>query len=236
MTGARRVSLVVLVVVLVAGAFVGGYAARRVPSTTTSSTTVPVTSTTAPVTPSTSDATWMSLWPDTATVVRYDSPTTVALAFAHRVLRMTSPVAQPFQQGDTRSGEVPIEPDRTGPTTIVLVRQLASDASWWVLGAIGGSVQIDAPEQFATVSSPLRVSGRSTAFEAVVNLALYQDGSSSALAEGTAMGGSMGEMGPYATTLSFASPSRHYGVLVVYTRSAKDGSVLEASAIRVRFA
>ncbi len=228
MTGARRASLILLVVVLMGGAFAGGYALHQVPRTTTPTTTAPVTTTTG-------DGTWMSLWPNPATALRYGSPTSAALAFARHVLKMASPVAQSFQQGDSRSGEVPIQPDATGPTTIVLVRQLASDTSWWVLGSIAGEVQIDVPEQFATVSSPLRVSGRSTAFEAVINLALYQDDSTAALAQGTAMGGSMGKMAPFARTLAYPEPTSSYGVLVVYTRSAKDGSVLEASATRVRF-
>ncbi len=225
---ARRVWLILLVIALMGVAFVGGYATRRATSGAPS-TTVPRTSTT-------SDATWMALWPEPGTLTRYAAPRDVALAFARRVLTMASPVAQAFEQGDSRSGEVPVQSSPTGPETLVLVRQLANDSSWWVLGAVASDIQIDAPQALAAVTSPLRVSGRSTAFEAVVNLALYQDGTTVPLARGTAMGGSMGQMAPYATNLHFATASSPYGTLVVFTRSAKDGSVLEASAIRVRFA
>ncbi len=234
MSGARRSWLVALVIVLMGASFAAGYASHRSPGTTPS-TTSPTTSTPPATSTSSGDATWMSLFPEPASATRYASPTGVAVAFARHVLKMASPVARAFQQGDTRSGEVPIQANATGPVSTVLVRQLARDDSWWVLGAICGSLQIATPEAFSTVASPLRVSGRSTAFEAVINLALYQDGSSTPLATGTAMGGSMGEMGPFATSLSFSGATSAYGVLVVYTRSAKDGSVLEASAIRVRF-
>ena len=235
MTSARRASLALLMVVLVGGAFAGGYAFHRLPSSRIT-TAAPTTSTTTPVTTTTGDGAWMSLWPTAVTGVRYASPTSAALAFARHVLKMASPVAQSFQQGDARSGEIPVRSGPTAPETFLLMRQLASDASWWVLGAVASDIEIDAPRSLAVVTSPLRVSGRSTAFEALVNLALYQDGTVIPLARGTAMGGSMGQRASYATSLAFATSSAPFGTLVVFTRSAKDGSVLEASAIRVRFA
>ena len=49
------------------------------------------------------------------------------------------------------------------------------------------------------------------------------------------MGGANGVMGPFATTLTFATPTPPYGVLVVSVRSPRDGAVLEVAATRVAF-
>ena len=224
MAGPRRSLSAALIVLVVVIAFAGGYVAHRSPTTTTST----------PVTTTTADTTWMALWPSRTSAIRYASPSGAARAFAEHVLKMTAPVLRPFQQGDTRSGEVPLQSTPSGPVTTVLVRQLTSDDSWWVIGAIASDITIETPTALTAVTSPLRVSGRSTAYEAVVNLALYIDGSTQALATGTAMGGSMGVVGPYQTTMHYTLSHPSDGTLVVYERSAKDGSVLEASALRLQ--
>ncbi len=225
----RWFSVVVAVVVIAAGAFAAGYLVHSATTTTTTSTSVPATTTSAP------EPTWVAPWPTAASTIRYPTPSAAALGFARAVLHMTTPQARAFQQGDTRSGEVPIITSPTGPVTTVLVRQLTSDNTWWVLGSACAAVNITSPHALDTVSSPMALTGESTAFEAVINYSLYQDNVAIPIATGTTMGGSNGVMGPFSTTLSFATPSQRYGVLVVYTRSAKDGSVLEASAIRVAF-
>ena len=216
MASRRWLSTLVVVVLVAAAAFAAGY---LVHSTTTTML----------------DPTWVATWPTSSSSVRYSTPTAAALGFAKSVLHMTSPVARAFQQGDTRSGEVPIVTTANGPVTTVLVRQLTSDNSWWVLGSACAAVNITLPHALDTVSSPMSLTGQSTAFEAVINYSLYQDDVAAPLVSGTTMGGSNGAMGPFSTTLAFAAPTHRYGVLVVYTRSAKDGSVLEASAIRVAF-
>ena len=223
----RWFSVVVAVIVIAAGAFAAGYLVHT--TTTTTSTSGPTTTTSAP------EPTWVATWPTASSPLRYKTPTAAALGFARAVLHMTTPQARAFQQGDTRSGEVPIVTSSTGPVTTVLVRQLTSDNSWWVLGSACAAVNISTPHALDTVTSPQILSGESTAFEAVINYALYQDNDTTPLARGTTMGGSNGTMGPFHTTLSFTAPTQRYGVLVVYTLSAKDGSVLEASAIRVVF-
>lgn len=229
--GSRRwISVIVVVVVVAAAAFAAGYLAHS--TTTTTSTTSAPTSTPTSTLP---DPTWVATWPTASSSLRYSSPSAAALGFAKSVLHMASPVARAFQQGDTRSGEVPIVTTANGPVTTVLVRQLTSDNTWWVLGSACAAVNIALPHALNTVSSPLTLTGQSTAFEAVINYSLYQDDVTAPLVTGTTMGGSNGVMGPFSTTLHFAAPTHRYGVLVVCTRSAKDGSVLEASAIRVLF-
>jgi Immunoglobulin-like domain of bacterial spore germination len=85
----------------------------------------------------------------------------------------------------------------------------------------------------ATITSPVRLRGSSSAFEATVQVSIRQDDNSKALAEGYVMGGSL-QMGPFDSTFKFAQPTSHYGAIVLYTISPEDGHVSEATVIRVR--
>jgi len=104
-----------------------------------------------------------------------------------------------------------------------------------VLGAVSPHIQVTSPTALSRISSPVRLTGRSTAFEAVVNVEVRQDGSLNALVRSTVLGGSMGIMGPYARRITFAKPSARGGAIVYRTLSAKDGSVVDAAALRVSF-
>ena len=229
--GSRRWTVVFTVVVVVAvAAFAAGYVAH---STSSTSPTTVATSTTAPTT--TTSPAWVAAWPSARGSLRYQTPIGAALGFARAVLAMRAPLAHGFARGDTRSGEVAITSTSTGPVTTVLVRQVTGDGSWWVLGSTCRDVDIGEPSALATVASPLRLRGWSSAFEGVINDALYEDDVARPIATGTTMGGANGVMGPFATTLTFPAPAHPYGVLVVSVRSPKDGDVLEAAAIRVAF-
>ena len=219
----------VVVIAVAVAAFTVGYHSRTA-TTVTSTTKAPAVTTTV-----TADQTWVATWPPPSSSLRFTNPTAAALSFATSVLRMTTPVARAFQRGDSRSGEVPIVTTTNGPLTTVLVRRLAPDDTWWVLGSSCSTVTITQPSALEKVSSPLTLSGQSTAFEGVINFSLYQDDARAPLVAGTTMGGSNGVVGKYRATLRFATPAKHFGTLVVYSRSAKDGSVLDASAIRVAF-
>jgi hypothetical protein len=231
----KRNLWVVLVAVVVAA--VATFLGTRTTTPPSSTTSLVVTTTTGlPVTTTTAlPSTWSAVWPTAASAVRYQDPRQAALGFATDYLHMTQPIAGPFAQGDTRSGEVSVQPYAAGPVTTVLVRQVSADASWWILGSATGGVVMSSPTTLSTVTSPLVIRGMSTAFEAVVNVSLREDDSVKPLFEGTVMGGSMGQMGPYQKTLTFMTPSARFGSLVLYTRSAKDGSVTAASVIRLRF-
>ena len=222
------------------------------PATTTTaktSTTVATTTTTAPpattASTTTSSSTTSSVpeavqpeqavWPFASTSTRYSEPAAAAAGFATEYLGFADPVVGPFQQGDARSGEVEIRPQASGPVTTVLVRQLAPDDSWWVIGASTGNIQLASPETLATITSPVAVSGTSTAFEATVNVEVRQDDTLTPLVESTFMGGSNGDMGPFSAQLAFGPQSADAGAIVFKTLSAKDGSVWEASVVRISF-
>ncbi len=134
-----------------------------------------------------------------------------------------------------RSGEVVVQGTARGPRTTVLVRMLGTDGSWWVLGSATPNIQLSAPAVSATIASPVRLRGSSSAFEATVNVSIRADDRSQPLAEGYVMGGST-QLGPFDATMAFArSPSR-FGAIVMYTMSSATGRVAEATVIRVRFA
>jgi hypothetical protein len=224
----KTVISALVAVLLIALGFVAG---RQTAPTATTTTSAPTTTTTAPLVSQTATA----IWPTIASLVRYATPAAAASGFALAYLHMTDPVVGAYRAGDTRSGEVPVRGSAGGPETTVLVRQITSDASWWVIGAATQDITINMPSTLARVSSPFSISGVSTAYEAVVNISLREDDVSTPLATGTTMGGSMGQLGPFHSSLAFQTPTSTYGALVLYTISAKDGSVASASVIRLRF-
>ncbi len=224
--GARAVTKIVLSFV-VAGALV--VVASR---TWRSPTSVPPanTSTLAPATqPET------AIWPFVSSVNRYGDPARAAQAFAVSYLGFVDPVMGAFQPGDSRSGEVPVRSTPVGPLTTVLVRRLTAADSWWVLGAACEDIQVTAPTTSERVSSPVVLQGRSSSYEAVVNVEFRQDGSLTPLKVTSVMGGSQGVMRPFSAPVTFPPPSTPRGALLFRTFSAKNGRVVEASVIRISY-
>jgi hypothetical protein len=198
-------------------------------TTTTSTTAAPVSTMVAPVDTST------AVWPVEGSGISYTDPVAAAHGFAEDLVGFVDPVVGEFQQGDAHSGEVEVRPRADGPVTTVFVRQLSSDDDWWVLGSATANIEVTAPAASDEITSPVRLQGTSTAFEATVGVVLYEDGSSTPLGTGYVMGGSMGELSPFDSELAFDEPGAAYGALVFTTVSMEDGSVWEASVVRVGF-
>ena len=118
------------------------------------------------------------------------------MGFATDYLHMVNPVVGQFQQGDSRSGEVPVQPSTTGPVTTVLVRQMGSDNSWWVLGAGTAAINLTAPTWNALITSPVTLQGTSMAFEGTVQTQVREDDNSKPLGQGYVTGGTS-TMGPF---------------------------------------
>ena len=199
-------------------------------STTSSSAPASTSSTTVPAAAFSS-----AVWPWVASSLRFRDPVAATRSFATRYLHMTAPVVGAFQQGDSRSGEVSIRPKANGPVTTAIVRQLGNDGTWWVIGAATDNIRISTPAALDTITSPVALRGTSTAFEATVNVSIRQDNVNAALAESHVMGGSNGQMGPFDATVSFPPPASRAGSIVMYTISAEDGHVAEATVVRVGF-
>lgn len=175
------------------------------------------------------------MWPFVTDSTRYRDPVGAARGFAVRYLGFVDPVVGAFMQGDSRSGEVVIRPSRTGPETTVIIRKLAPDETWWVLGASTANLRLRSPAWNAPIASPVALSGASTAFEGTVNVEIRQDGTLTPLASSIVIGGSMGQIGPFSKAVSFPAPLAKRGAVVLKTLSAKDGSIAEASVVRIRF-
>ncbi len=198
-------------------------------STTATATTSMSTTTT------TSVATDTAVWPFVTDSIRYSDPVQAATGFAVTYLGFANPVVGAFMEGDNRSGEVVIRPNSTGPETTVIVRKLAPDETWWVLGASTPMLQLQSPEWNASIASPVTLSGQSTAFEATVNVQIRQDGTLTPLANDVVMGGSMGRMGPFSKAVRFRVPTAERGAIILRTLSAKDGNIAEAAGLRIQF-
>jgi hypothetical protein len=201
------------------------------PAATTEAPTTQPSTTVAPV----PDQVRTAIWPWFDTDLRYADPVEAAVGFAIDYLGFDDPIASEFMAGDSRSGEVEIRSVETGPATVVFVRQLTDDDSWWILGAASENITIDEPEALAEVTSPLTVSGTALAFEGTVDVQLRADGNGEPIFEGFVTGSGGPEPGPYSETFEFTSPGETGGALVMLSLSSEDGSTLDASAMRIFF-
>jgi hypothetical protein len=218
----------------------GGGTATTIPATS-EPTTVPTTAAPTTEPPTTVTPTTPPPAVDTTTAVfpaaggaRYTDPAAAARAFAVSFVGFTDPVVGSFRQGDARSGEVDVRAAATGPVTTLLVRQLGTDGSWWVLGASTPNITVDTPTAGATIVSPLTTTGRALAWEGAVSVEVRQDGQSAPLGSTVVTGG--GDiLRPFAGTVTFTRPSTGHGALLYVSQSARDGSVLQATVLRVAF-
>jgi hypothetical protein len=250
MNRSLRVSLLLASASLVASSMLVGCGDDDDAGSTTTTTEAEPTTSAAPTTDTTTPATTAAptttaapaveqpeaaVWPFAADDLRFDDPAEAARSFVVDYLGFADPVVEAFQQGDARSGEVPVRPAEQGPVTTVLVRQVTDDDTWWVIGAVNEHLQVTTPEALAVVGPPLAIAGQSTAFEATFTAEVRDDGNLEPLVIEPVMGGSNGEMGPFSAELSFESPNEGGGALVLSTQSMEDGSTWEASVVRLSF-
>lgn len=175
----------------------------------------------------------LPIFPDPATSRRFDDPVAVAAAWAKDVVGFRDPIADPFQAGDNRSGEVEIRSFAESAPTVVLVRQLEDD-TWFVIGATTDSIRLSEPTTGATISSPQTLTGAAYAFEGTVNVRLYVDGATEPIAETIVTGRGDGVLGDFSSPIDFSAPAgSQYGVLLFSEASGEDGSAIFAAAIRV---
>lgn len=208
--------------------------------------TADTTTTTGAVTTTTTEATStpfaptvdpsMPVWPRVDTSQRFDDPVSAVRSFAVDFVGMIDPVVGDFQQGDSRSGEVPVQPVADGPVTTVLVRQLEDD-TWFVLGSGTDDVRLDVPEARSDIDCPVHLTGEALAFEGVVQVAIRDDVSEEPIGTGTVLGGG-GPSAPFDGTvdcdLSGLDDGVHYGSIVLTVEGGEDGRVWQATVVRVQ--
>lgn len=198
-------------------------------STATSAATTETTATTAPAIDRSS-----AVWPAEGSGLAYTDPVAATRAFAEDFLGFQDPVVGDLRQGDSRSGEVDVQPSATGPVTTVLVRQLSGEATWSVLGAGTELIQVTEPAAGDTITSPVQVRGSALAFEGNVQVDVRQDGRSEPLGSGFVTGG--GDIvRPFEGRIEYGIPIAERGALVFFTTSAEDGRMWSATVLRVTF-
>ena len=196
-------------------------------STPASSSSEPTTTTVAPTTIPPPAPPPPHVWP-LSDATTYDTPEAAAQSFVVEYLGMTN-----ARVGATNGNVVEIFANsRTSIRTLVDVAD--SSAGWVVVGARADEIVVDQPQPYADPSSPMTVSGTSTAFEAQLGLQLRLAGSTTVVGEGTAMGGSNGEMGPFSTTMD-VPPGDAPLVLIVFEDDASgEQTFSKASVILLR--
>ncbi|MGQ0483189.1 MAG: Gmad2 immunoglobulin-like domain-containing protein [Pseudonocardia sp.] len=173
-----------------------------------------------------------AVWPVASSSIRYATPEAAVRGFATGLVGFRAPMVGEYRSGDSRSGEIEIRLQSSGPATTVFVRRLGDD-TWWVLGSATADVRIDSPGAGDTVASPLELTGAALAFEGHVTVRLLQDGDATPLVTGFVTGGG-DEQRPFTGRFSFPAPTSEYGSVVLTTESAADGRIWSASVLRVR--
>ncbi|HLJ07867.1 MAG TPA: Gmad2 immunoglobulin-like domain-containing protein [Acidimicrobiia bacterium] len=240
--GPRRWWLFGLVTVLAAtGLVIGllvttsGNAPQTTPSTQPTTTAASGTTTSAPATtvpalvPNEADA----VYPSPGSGTRFADPVPAARSFASDFVGFARPVLGRFVATGVQTGTVAVRSTSGGAVTTVRLAHIAG--SWWVLGASTPHIRLDAPVASGAVASPMRLRGMSTAFEAQVNVEVREDGQRTPIGTGRLVGGSMGVMAPFDASVAFGGPSSQRGALVLFTVSMKDGTLYEATVVRVAF-
>lgn len=171
-----------------------------------------------------------AVWPTPASGITYATPTAAARGLALDLLGMEAPRVAPFH-GSATSGTVTLRASAAGPATVVSVAK--GGAGWVATGSAFADVKVTSPTPGAHVATTVTLSGRSTAFEAVVNYTVRTD-AGRVLARGTVMGGSMGAFRAFHASVHIPATVGS-GEVILLTRSARDGSTIGASVVRVAF-
>jgi len=108
--------------------------------------------------------------------VVYATPEEAATAFVTEVLQVPVNLGE-YLGGDSRSGEIEVRfagEGATGPAivrTVLLLRQLGPDSSWFILAAVNDAASITSPAQGDAVPpGPFTLSGVARGFEGAVTV------------------------------------------------------------------
>jgi len=207
--------------------------------------TTPPAPTTATTEPPVDAEVFPGIWPfaSQAEVDNYDGDAysdaaVTALAFARDYLGMPGPFAvDNVATGGRATVSIRAEPASPMVTRVELRRFGGADGPYSVIGTTTDNIVVHTPSAGDRVGLAIGVVGRSTAFEATVQVEVRQDGQTfgERLGSGFVMGGSMGEFGSFAGQVTSTEPSAPAGAVVFFTDSARDGSVQEATVVRIAF-
>lgn len=206
--------------------------------TTTPDTTSTVPAPTVSITPTTAAVTdpvpAVAVWPTEGTAAP-DDPVDAATQFAVEFVGFNEPLVGAFIETDAVSGEVAVRARESGPATTVFLRRIEGVDGWAVSGASSPTLLADAIDLSEPSTSPIRLTGESTAFEGTVGVMIFDRSGGEALANSFVMGGANGEMGPFDGSIDFAPPATDHGSVVFSQVSQESGFVDEATVVAVRF-
>jgi hypothetical protein len=174
------------------------------------------------------------VWPIDSTRT-FSSAPDLAGDFAHEFLGVADATIGDYRGGDPHSGEIDIHSSFGGLISTLLVVQ--NGDGWHVFEASNPNLQIDEPKESAVITSPQRITGSSVAFEGVVHVSLYGYGGidpKHPFLGTTTFTGHGTELTPYETSFSWEPTSATWGLLMLWTDSARDGSLAEATVRLVR--
>lgn len=165
-----------------------------------------------------------------------------AVAFMRSLVDMVDPVAHRVEVTGGGDARVTVRPRAAGeqgapagePTSVQLHR---SRQAWVVTGTRAPNIVVEQPARGALVRSPLRLTGRASAFEGTVQVEVIEErgGKQVLLGSGFVTGSGSGELGPFEGTVNFQRPATRQGWIAFSTVSEASAQVLEATTVRVRF-
>ncbi len=177
---------------------------------------------------------------------KYGDPLETAKGFAKDYLGMTSPVTigkatsnkgtQEVKIGlGAGEGETPV-PDPK-PTMSVFLRGVGpgGGAPYAVVASKSAEIVVSAPEDYASITSPVRVAGAASALEGNVEVEVREDGqvTGKALGVGNVAGAGDGKLGPFDNGIYFKAPTRTAGAVVLLETSGQ--GIARATVVRVTF-
>jgi immunoglobulin-like protein involved in spore germination len=173
-----------------------------------SSPSAPTTPTPTPTPTSTVGLEQPAVWPSAGVV--FDTPAAASADFVTHALGVPATLGA-FQQGDSRSGEVPVMFAGEGANAtsvqrgLLLLRQLGSANGWYVIAAVNDNAAITSPAPRTTVpAGPLTVEGIGRGFEGTVIVEAFLAGQVTRLDKVVAQGGSMATPEPFTASLDLS--------------------------------
>jgi hypothetical protein len=205
------------------------------PAATATASATPSATNTATITPSpTTTATATEapevLWPDPSASDPVE-PLAVAKSFVIDFIGIEDPAMGEFREAEPNAGEVDVfrrgedggKLDKVVAT--IQLRRLGGER-WFVTTVGSEEVEIESPDPYAEIGSPVTITGRGRGFEGNVVLEVRRAYETQPLARKPVTAGSMGDLEPFEAQLTFDAPPGTAGAIVARTGSgiaAADG-------------
>jgi hypothetical protein len=159
-----------------------------------------------------------AIWPLASMNRTFATPEEAAKSFAVDYLGMThARLGATKDENGTKNVEIFPNDRGTARTVVRVVEQ--RPRGWVVFEARADEIQVESPARNAPLTSPLVISGQSTAFEATVGLQLRRLDAADPVFTSNFMGGSNGQMGPFSTSITPPSTDQPL-VLVLFEGDA----------------